>query len=94
MAQKQPPFKECVTAHWTSGSAQKMNGDKSNTEVGDFPDLIGRVVGERSYRSEGYDVNRTGVIRSANVGMSSESPVRNRTAESPRFPSQRLSGTG
>ena len=71
-----------------------MNGDKSNTEVGDFPDLIGRVVGERSYRSEGYDVNRIGGIRSANVGMSSEILVRNEYAESPRFPSQRSSGTG
>jgi len=53
-----------------------------------------RTVGERFYCSEGYDVNRTGAVESENVGMSSESPVRIRTAESPRFPSQRSSGTG
>ena len=26
LAQRQPSFKECVTAHWSSDSAPKMNG--------------------------------------------------------------------
>ena len=26
LAQRQPPFKECVTAHWPSGFAPKMIG--------------------------------------------------------------------
>ena len=70
-----------------------MIGDKSSAEIGDFRRKA-EVVGERSYYSEGHDVNRTGVVGSANVGMSSESPMKNRTAKSPRFPSQRSSGTG
>ena len=66
-----------------------MNGDKPGAEIGDSSDFIGRVVEERSYCSEAYDVNRSGAIGSENVGMSSESPMKNRTAESLRFPRQR-----
>ncbi|OGK42841.1 hypothetical protein A3A74_01385 [Candidatus Roizmanbacteria bacterium RIFCSPLOWO2_01_FULL_35_13] len=42
MAQKQPSFKECVTAHLNSppirrgNSAPKMNGAKKTTEDGDL----------------------------------------------------------
>ena len=54
----------------------------------------GGVVGERSYRSEVYDVSRDGVIGSANVGMSSEILVKIEDVKSPRFPSQRSSRTG
>ncbi len=66
-----------------------MNGDKPSAEIGDFSDLIGRVVEERSYCSEAYDVSRSGAVGSENVGMSSEIPVKNRNAESLRFPRQR-----
>ena len=36
LAQKQPPFKECVTAHWTRSLASKMNGDKPSAEIEDL----------------------------------------------------------
>lgn len=52
------------------------------------------MVGERSFSSEAYTGKWCGAKGSANVGMSSESPMKNRTAESPRFPSQRFSRTG
>ena len=45
------PFKECVTAHWSSDSAPKMIGAKYTTEALDF-DFVG-VVEERSIRVEG-----------------------------------------
>jgi hypothetical protein len=33
LAQKQPPFKECVIAHWSSHFAPKIVGTKSVTEA-------------------------------------------------------------
>ena len=54
----------------------------------------GGVVGERSCCSEGYAVRHSGAAGSENVGMSSEIMVKILNAESPRFPSQRSSGTG
>ena len=52
------------------------------------------MVGERPINREGYDVSRTGVYGSENAGMSNESPMRIRTAEYPRFPTQRSSMWG
>ena len=52
------------------------------------------VVEERSCCSEAHSVREGGAAGSENVGMSSESPMKIRTAVSPRFPSQRSSGTG
>jgi len=49
------------------------------------------LVGERPASSEGYAVRRTGTGGSENAGMSNESPMRIRTAEYPRFPTQRSS---
>ena len=33
LAQKQPPFKKCVIAYWSSTLAPKMNGTKRITEA-------------------------------------------------------------
>ena len=52
------------------------------------------VVGERSADGEGYGVSQTGVCRSENAGMSSETRLRMPGAEYPRFPTQRLSTWG
>ena len=42
LAQKQPPFKESVTAHWSMESgAQDVSRIKSSAEDKDYPDLIG-----------------------------------------------------
>ena len=35
LAQRQPSFKECVTAHWSSGLAPKIIGAKHGTEASD-----------------------------------------------------------
>ena len=49
LAQRQPSFKERVIAHWSSDSAPKMIGTKSETEDAD---IIYYVVEERCMRSE------------------------------------------
>ena len=36
LAQRQPSFKECVTAHWSSDFAPKMIGAKHGTEASDL----------------------------------------------------------
>ena len=36
LAQRQPSFKECVTAHWSSGLAPKIIGAKHSTEASDL----------------------------------------------------------
>ena len=53
-----------------------------------------RLVGERSVCSEAGGVNPGGADRSENAGMSSDSSVRNRAAENPRFPPQCKSAEG
>ena len=45
LAQRQPPFKECVIAHWSSDSAPKMIGTKRGTDAAGLA-LCG-AVGER-----------------------------------------------
>ncbi len=52
------------------------------------------VVGERSISSEAQVVRPGGADGSENAGMSNVSPMRIRTAEYPRFPTQRLSSWG
>ena len=49
LAEKQPPFKKCVTAYWSSRSAPIMNGSKYYTEaIGVVILRDGAAVGERS----------------------------------------------
>ncbi len=48
LALKQPPFKKCVKAYWSSNSAPIMNGSKFYTEAVDVKHLRAfDVVGER-----------------------------------------------
>jgi hypothetical protein len=54
-------FKECVIAHWSSGSAPKMIGTKHITEALDSP-IIGVVVEEHSIRAEGRPRGRLDCI--------------------------------
>ena len=68
LAQKQPPFKECVIAHWSRDPAPKIPGAKvRNRSCGCIRKVYG--VGERSHRVE---VELEGSVGSENVGMSSE----------------------
>ncbi len=45
LAWKQPPFKKCVTAYWSSSSAPIMNGSKHSTEA------VGSRFGESGRRA-------------------------------------------
>ena len=59
LAQKQPPFKKCVTAYSSRQLALKMDGAKPVTDTADHPK--GCVVGRRSARAEvlpGGSMNR------------------------------------
>ena len=50
LAQKQPPLKECVIAHWSRGSAPKMTGAQAqNRSCGMYANTW---VGERSMHDE------------------------------------------
>ncbi len=53
LAQRQPSFKECVTAHWSSGFAPTMIGAKLVTEATALDIFDIRRVGERPASIEG-----------------------------------------
>ncbi len=70
LAQKQPPFKECVIAHWSSDLAPKMKRGSSITpKPWILIDNI-RVVGERSYWVEAVPTRSCGLVGSDNAGIS------------------------
>jgi hypothetical protein len=70
LAQKQPPFKECVIAHWSRGSAPKMTGAKvQNRSRGKMLSILGRGA---FYTRRRYTVRSAGEYGSENAGMSSE----------------------
>ena len=78
-------FKECVTAHWSSGSAPTIHGAKHGAEA------AGRgrtspAVGERRLEGEARGATPRGRQASEDAGMSSETGARNSRAASPRFP--------
>ena len=50
LAQKQPPLKECVIAHWSRDSAPKMTGAEVRNRS--FGKCLGTWVGERSCMGE------------------------------------------
>ena len=55
LAQKQPSFKESVTAHWSSGTAPTMYGTKFRTEDAGVPTLRRDAVEERCIWAEGEE---------------------------------------
>lgn len=78
-------FKECVTAHWSSGHAPTIYGAKHGTEAADRTQSGGRGA-FRLRRSR--QVTAGGADGSENAGMSNESGVENAAAVNPRFPGQ------
>lgn len=69
LAQRQPSFKQCVTADLSSEFAPKKIGTKSYAEV---VDLRKRVVEERSNVGRSLKGTEDGRIRSENPGMSND----------------------
>ena len=78
------PFKECVTAHWSSGSAPTIHGAKHGAEAAGCSEAA--PVGERSALGEAGGATPGGRRGSEDAGMSSERRARNSSAASPRFP--------
>ena len=77
------PFKECVTAHWSSGHAPTIHGAKHGAEAAGSFQWIGRGA-SRPRGSRG--ATPCGAAGSENAGMSSESGAGNAAAVNPRFP--------
>ena len=50
LAQRQPSFKECVTAHWSSDFAPKIIGAKHGTEASDFTSSSDGGSGRGAFR--------------------------------------------
>ena len=76
------PFKECVTAHWSSGHAPTIHGAKLATEAAGCLNIgRGASPAGRSRR-----VTDGGLLGSENAGMSSERRARDSSAVNPRFP--------
>ena len=89
LAQKQPSFKECVTAHQNIPAARqdgnlapKMIGAKESTEDGN--PAFGGVVEERPVMHWSFDVSQGGVYRSENADISSDSPDENSGYRKPK----------
>lgn len=78
------PFKECVTAHWSSGRAPTIHGAKRGTEAAGW--TLGSSVGGRRARGEAAGEPGRGPRASENAGMSSERRESNSSAVNPRFP--------
>jgi hypothetical protein len=81
LAQKQPPLKECVIAHWSSGAAPKMTGAKArNRSYGMSKDMgRGAFLSGRS-----GTVRERGRIRRENAGMSSDKEGENPSHRKPK----------
>ncbi len=85
-------FKECVTAHWSSADAPKINGAKPCAEAPDRDMIF--MVGEQSRRGEAGTEVPGGAAGRENAGMSSERQVGILPVESLRFPEQGSSAQG
>ena len=90
LAQKQPPFKECVIAHWSSDRAPKITGAKTYHRSLGIEYIYGymRLVEEQCVLGRSRTVRSGGRDTRENAGMSSESGVRNITVECSRFPGE------
>ena len=81
------PFKECVTAHWSSGHAPTRYGAKHGAEAADRTQSGGRGA-SRQGRSRGTTPG--GPAGSEDAGMSSESGVTKRRRREPKVSWARL----
>ena len=82
LAQKQPPFKECVIAHWSRGSAPKISGAQAqNRSRGCILCMRGRGAYHQRRRST---VRTAGADGSENAGMSSEKASENLAHRKPK----------
>ena len=86
------PFKECVTAHWSSGHAPTIHGAKRCAEAAECDSIT--LVGERPAPGRSRRATDGGPRGSENAGMSSERRARDSSAVNPRFPGQGQSSQG
>ena len=80
------PFKECVTAHWSSGGAPTMRGAQARRRSGGI--LTFRIGRGASHGRRSRRATDGGAHGSENAGMSSERRESNSSAVNPRFPGQ------
>ena len=78
-------FKECVTAHWSSGHAPTIHGAQAQHRSGGSES---QMVGELSALRRSGPARSRGARGGENAGMSNESRARNPAAVSLRVPGQ------
>lgn len=83
LAQRQPSFKKCVTAYWSSDSAPKnVRGYKPATEALDPGFILG---GRGAFSTERrITVRMSGPQRSENAGMSNDKESENLSRRKPK----------
>ena len=81
LAQKQPPFKECVIAHWSRGTAPKISGAQAQNRSRGMQQCMGRGA---FYARRRFTVRRAGEHRSENAGISSEKDGENPSHRKPK----------
>ena len=82
------PFKECVTAHWSSGHAPTIYGAKHGTEAAGC--ATGRSGRGASRQGRSRRTTSGGPAGRENAGMSSESGVTKRRRREPKVSWARL----
>ena len=82
LAQKQPPLKECVIAHWSREPAPKISGAQAqNRSRGKVLDTLGRGAYHTQRRLTG---KTAGAYGRENAGMSSEKDGENPSHRKPK----------
>ena len=81
LAQKQPPFKECVIAHWSRGTAPKISGAQAQNRSRGMQQCMGRGAFRTRRR---FTVRRAGEYGSENAGISSEKDGENPSHRKPK----------
>ena len=81
LAQKQPPLKECVIAHWSRGPAPKISGAQAQNRSRGITKVMGRGAYHTQRRLTG---KTTGAYGSENAGMSSEKDGENPSHRKPK----------
>ena len=85
LAQRQPSFKKCVTAYWSSDSAPKnVRGYKLATEALDTEVTDLGMVEERSLTGRRITVRMSGRKGSENAGISNDKESENLSRRKPK----------
>ena len=85
LAQKQPPFKECVIAHWSRGPAPKISGAQVQNRSCGMEVSKDTTMGRGAFQQRRRcTVRSIGAVGRENAGMSSEKDGENPSHRKPK----------